>query len=153
MEERRLSMEYLEIGRRLIEEKPELEWLRESDVQIAFLASSAARKSRGRPRLGECERVPAKYRWAVPFDYSITIFEPNAQGMDDRQMEALVFHELLHIAEGGRGVRPHDREEFDAVIDGYGLDWYERGGGRAGRGRRRAREPTAGAGSDMTQGR
>ena len=56
----------------------------------------------------------------------ITVFEPNCVGMTEKQMEILIYHELLHIKideDGNHSVRPHDLEDFRVIIDEYGVDW------------------------------
>lgn len=42
-------------------------------------------------------------------------------------MEALIYHELLHIGIDGEkySVIPHDLEDFKAVIDRYGAHWSD----------------------------
>lgn len=45
---RKISEEYTEIGNELIQMMPELKELKESDVQIIFLASDAEKKSGGK---------------------------------------------------------------------------------------------------------
>jgi hypothetical protein len=54
---------------------------------------------------------------------------PNVDGMTERQLEILMYHELLHVGmtEDGEDVKyivnPHDVEEFRTIIDKYGIDW------------------------------
>lgn len=50
--------------------------------------------------------------------------------MTEKQLEILLFHELLHIGiepadDGGENysIIPHDMEDFKIVIDKYGTDW------------------------------
>lgn len=129
-ETRTLSERYAEMGQRLIDTEPALACIRDNCVTIVYLASDAARKSHGRATLGTCELVPAKWKWGVPADYAITVYEPNCQGMTNDQLSTLLFHELLHIdidrdkdgAEVYR-IRPHDLEDFRAIVDRFGADW------------------------------
>lgn len=129
MDERRISEEYTEIGKRVIEKMPELSHLRNADVQIMFLAGDCRKKSGGHPVLGQCERVPEKYRWCVPCDFTVTVFEPNVRELSGEQLEILLFHELLHIGiRNGKFVLiPHDCEDFMAVLNKYGADWASPG--------------------------
>lgn len=127
MDSRRISEEYTEIGRQLIEEMPELQELKLADVQIVYLASEHTKKSGGKLVFGQCEKIPEKYKWGIPCDFTITIFEPNIVGFNDEQLKILIFHELLHIGieEDKFVIRPHDLEDFKVIIQKYGIDWSE----------------------------
>ena len=130
MEQRSENARMREIAERLIATEPLLAHLRGSSVLIGYLVSDKERTSRGRTVYGECEKVPDKYRWAVPYDFTVTVYWPNASRFDDRRMEALLIHELLHIGievdgnEERYSIVPHDVEDFRAIIDRYGLDWH-----------------------------
>ena len=76
MDYRRISDEYTEIGHELINTMPELAELKNADVQIIFLASEHVKKHGGNIVFGQCEKVPDKYKWGIPCDFTITIFEP-----------------------------------------------------------------------------
>lgn len=132
-ETRTISERYAEIGAELIREEPTLARLRDSEATVLYLSSDYARRSKGKETLGECERVPAKWRWAVPCDFTVTVYEPNVQGFSDEQLRALVHHELMHVGveldKDGQETyftRPHDIDEFQAIAKLYGLDWAER---------------------------
>lgn len=131
METRRLSDEYAEIAMDLIRTEPELEYIRESNVEILFLASDLEKKSKKRVIFGECEKVPDKWKWSVPCDFTITIFEPNVERFTDDQIRILLFHELLHVGIEVDGneekyyAAPHDIEDFRTILDRYGMEWNE----------------------------
>lgn len=129
-ETRRISQEYTEIAARLIEGDEALADVRYSDVQIIYLASDKEKTSRGRVVYGECERVADKNRWAIPADFTITIYEPNCAGLDDEHVSRVLLHELLHVGIGydrdGNevySVTPHDLEDFRECVDRWGVDW------------------------------
>lgn len=119
------SSGYREIAERVIREHQELEWLR--SVRIDFVESDKEKKSRGRMVFGECHLVKELHKLYIPWDFIVVIYAPNAALLSERQKEILIYHELLHvdISEDGetRKIRPHDVEDFRAVIDRYGLDW------------------------------
>ena len=76
----------------------------------------------------DCRKVPTYWRTFVPYDFLITIYEPNCAGMDIDQLRILLMHELLHI--GVREddplktfVRDHDLTDFRCIVDEYGRDW------------------------------
>ena len=129
MELRKISEEYAEIGASLIATDPLLEDIRESEVTIVYLASDQEKTKSGKEVFGECEKVPDKYKWAVPCDFTITIFEPNVERFSKEQLEILILHELLHVGIEKDGneetyyIRPHDIEDFREIIDRYGMDW------------------------------
>lgn len=127
---RTISERYAEIGARLVAEEPALAHIRESGATIVYLSSTARKVAGGRPVLGQCERVPEKYLWAVPCDFTVTVFEPNVEGFTDEQLRILVFHELLHVGidvdeDGAERYRvvPHDLEDFKEVVRRFGADW------------------------------
>ena len=129
-ETRRLSEHYSEIGNRLIREDDAFDAIRGSDATIVFLASDYPKKSHGRPICGMCEIVPDKWKWAVPADYAVTVYEPNVQGFTDEQLEILLTHELMHVwidcdkdGEPVYRIAAHDLEDFRAIISRYGVDW------------------------------
>lgn len=129
METRYQSEEYSQIGMELIGTEPSLKHIADSDATIVFLASDSERTRKGRPIYGECEKVPAKYRWAVPCDFTITVYEPNVERFTDEQKRILLLHELMHVGieVDGHEERyytvPHDIEEFFEVIERYGMGW------------------------------
>jgi len=129
MESRIPSDEIRQIAEDLIEQMPELEYIKNSSANIAYLMSDAEKKSGGKLVLGTCERVASKWFWIVPYEYLITLYLPNVERLNDEQMRALVLHELLHIdieVDGNEEeyrIRPHDFEDFMIVINRFGLDW------------------------------
>ena len=130
METREKSALFEEMAQELINTAPELAYIKNSQVRIIYLVSNQAKKSGSKIVHGECEKIPAKYRWAIPADFSITLFAPNNEHMNDRQLEILLFHELLHVgiepADNGEesySIVPHDLEDFKVVIDKFGTDW------------------------------
>lgn len=79
--------------------------------------------------LGQCEKVAEKYKWGIPCDFTITIFEPNIVGFTEEQIKILLFHELLHVGYDPEGerlyVKPHDLEDFKLIINEFGTDWAQ----------------------------
>jgi len=129
MDRRIISDDYTEIGHELIETEPELNELKESGLTIIFLASEDEKKKAGKLIFGQCEKVSEKYKWGIPCDFTITVFEPNVEDFTDDQIRILLFHELLHIGfnenSGEPYVKPHDLEDFKVIIDRYGTHWSE----------------------------
>lgn len=130
MENRSINEEYSQIAHDLIENEPILNDIKESEVTILYLSSDYEKKSKGKIVCGECEKIPDKYKWSIPADFTITIYEPNVIGFTDEQMKILILHELLHVGikftdngDESYFIKPHDIEDFRQIIDKYGLDW------------------------------
>ena len=130
MEQREKSEYFEKMAEALIDTTPELAYIKNSQVKIVYLVSNQAKKSGNKVTHGECEKIPAKYRWAIPADFTITLFAPNNAHMSEHQLEILLFHELLHIGieqnpDGSETYNtiPHDLEDFKTIIDKYGTDW------------------------------
>ena len=128
-ETRYINDEYTQIGEDVIEEYDELSYLRGGDVQIVFLSSDAEKKKGSHKVFGLCEKVPEKYKWAIPCEFTITIFDQNISDFSDEQLRVLIFHELLHIGIDGDRlyIREHDLEDFKEIIDRFGTHWSEPG--------------------------
>lgn len=131
MEHRQINDNFKAIGEDLINTEPELRYIKDSRVRIIYLESDSTKKS-GTDTVvhGECEKIAAKNKWAIPADFTITLFVKNNVGMREDQIRTLIFHELLHIgitpgADGDEiySVRDHDLEDFKVIIDRYGTDW------------------------------
>ena len=132
MDIREQNQEYAEIGEKLIQNEPIFEHIKESEATIGYLSSSHAKTNKGKKVLGQCERIQDKYKWAIPCDFTITLFEPNLEGLTEEQIEIVIFHELLHVGIERLGdgtelysILPHDLEDFKEVIDRYGTEWAD----------------------------
>jgi hypothetical protein len=129
MDLRHISEEYSNIGNELIQTEDALSDIRNSEVSIVYLGSEQEKKSQGRLIFGQCEKVPDRYKWAVPCDFTITVFEPNTERFTDEQLRILILHELMHIGIEFDGneekyfVRPHDIEDFQEILERFGMDW------------------------------
>lgn len=130
MDNRIIREEYAELAAKIIEEEDSLTDIANSKATIIYLGSDNPKTSKGKAVCGECEKVQDKNKWAIPADYTITVFEPNCIGFTEEQMRILLFHELLHIKidfeEDGSekySTRPHDYEDFKEIIDRFGTDW------------------------------
>lgn len=129
---RTLNERYAQIGAELIETEEELADIKASGVTIVYLSSEHAPKKDGGDKVikGRCEKVADKFKWGIPADYMITVFEPNCEGMTEEQIRILLFHELLHIDidmdDSGNEqykLKGHDLEDFKYIIDRFGTDW------------------------------
>lgn len=124
---RTINVDYQKIANELIATRPELEDIKNSDVTIICLASDQEKKSNGKLIFGQTEKIADKYKWGIPCDFTITIFDPNVAYWTADQMKILMLHELLHVGVDGDRlyIRPHDLEDFKSIIAEYGVDWAE----------------------------
>ena len=119
MDNRVIREEYAQLAAKIIEEEPLLTDIANSHATIIYLGSDNPKTAKGKTVCGEAEKVQDKNKWAIPADFTITVFEPNTAGFTEEQMRILLFHELLHIGieftEDGQekySIRPHDYEDF-----------------------------------------
>lgn len=130
MDTRTQSTEYAEIGAKLIAEEPSLIDIKNSQATIVYLTSEHAKTDKGRKVCAQCEKVPEKYKWSIPADYTITVFLPNVEGFTDEQKKILILHELMHIDitfddnnSESYAIKGHDFEDFKEIIDRFGTEW------------------------------
>ena len=130
MDNRTINEHYAEIGMDLIHTEDALIDIANSQATIIYLSSEHKKVASGKKVLGQCEKVADKYKWGIPCDFTITVFEPNVEGMTEEQLRMLIFHELLHVgieynADGTEtySIKPHDLEDFKLIIDRFGTDW------------------------------
>ena len=138
MDSRRISEVYEKIGTDLIETEESLAKIRESNVKIIYLVSGHKKVSSGQVVFGQCEKIAEKYKWGIPCDFTVTIFESNVidARFTDEQIRALIHQELLHIGieqeqtllgtEESYSIVPHDLADFRLILEKYGVNWNKR---------------------------
>lgn len=128
-----LSDEYRELAYAVIDAVPELWTIKQADIRVGFIKSFKEKHDGSNHVLGQCIKVPEIYVELLSLDFLIVIYEPNVVGLTTNQKKVLLWHELKHI-----GIRdtdgepmyitvPHDREEFDSIINRVGMYWSELG--------------------------
>ena len=131
MDNRSINKEYAEIAAEIIKTEPSLRDIRDSEVTIIYLSSEHEKKENGKIVGAQCEKIPQKYKWAIPCDFTITVFEPNVERFTEEQMRILLFHELLHVGIDRDGneetyrIIPHDVEDFKEILERYGIGWSD----------------------------
>lgn len=130
MDSRSINEHYAEIGQELIQTEDALLNIRNSEATIIYLSSTHKKLEKGKVIYAQCEKISEKYKWGIPCDFTITVFEPNIENFTEDQLKILIFHELLHVGIefNGNGTEsysclPHDLEDFKLIIDRYGTDW------------------------------
>jgi len=94
-----------------------------SEVNIGFLFRSEPSYSKGKPVWGQCAKVSDKLRPFLASDFIIWLAEDEYARLDDTRRDALIDHQLCHIAvndNGGWRLRAHDVEEFNVILERYG---------------------------------
>lgn len=138
METRIINPNYSRVAEELIASEPELAYIKNSQVRIAYLESDASKKAdKEKLVLGECEKVAPKNQWAIAYDFTITLYRNNLVGLTEEQIRIVMFHELLHVCiektEDGYenySVRKHDLEDFKVIIDRFGTEWAKKAGAK-----------------------
>jgi len=120
------SAEYRNLAKHVIKTHADLQWIRQAKVRIGYCASDNEKTKADQLIFADCRKVPDLYKAFIPYDFIICVYEPNAILLDEKQKEILMYHELLHVGLDPSGklyVVPHDVEDFNVIIEKYGLHW------------------------------
>lgn len=127
------STEYKKMGEMLIKKIPELSWIKDYKVKIAYLESTEKKKHNRGVVYADCRKVDLWMQVFCKYDFVITVYVDNCMGLTEEQMQIVMWHELLHVGlDGGTLnpiyiVNPHDIEDFRSITDRFGTDWNEPG--------------------------
>lgn len=91
---------------------------------VTYLWKREGGKSRGARRMGVCQKPSGLLKHTSEADFIIWLAADHCQGWHAHQVEALLFHELLHAGVSDKGkpiLYPHDFEGFAAEIAEYGI--------------------------------
>lgn len=104
-----------------------------NSLSVVYLWKKQGGKSKGRVVYGKCSKPSGLLKHFAETQFVIWLAADHcrAAGFDDRQLEALLFHEMLHtgLSEvdentgrgGGPTLVPHELEVFRAEVEIYGL--------------------------------
>lgn len=130
MESRWINEQYAQIAQDLIDTEDVLADIANSHATIVYLSSDHAPKTKDTVKQAVCEKVADKNKWAIPADFTITVYEPNIVGFSEEQLKILLFHELLHVGIEFKEdnsetyyCKEHDYQDFKIIIDRFGTDW------------------------------
>lgn len=116
-----------DLAQKCMETFSDLAHLDNPDCRIAYQFSNQEKESRNRIVYADVEKVKDKIKAFMRYDFLVTFYEPNCEGLDEEHMLRLMYHELKHIgfeaATDKFWIIPHDVEDFRDVIDRWGLDW------------------------------
>lgn len=125
--------EYEKIASEVIDSIEELHFIKELEIKVGYVKSYEEKMNKGNAVMADCRKVKEIYQCFIPFDFIITVYEPNVSFLKDNQMKALLWHELKHIGINEMTlaltyrVVPHDIEDFYSIIDRLGTRWDEPG--------------------------
>lgn len=94
------------------------------DAKMGFIFQDEASIRFGKQVLGTAQKISDKQRAAgLDMDYLITIALDVWKSLSLTQKKALIDHELCHCdyAYGEAKMRGHDIEEFNCIVERYGL--------------------------------
>ena len=125
--------EYESLAAAVIEAIEELHFIKELEIKIGYVKSYEEKTSKGRVTMADCRLVKPIYQCFIPYDFIITIYEPNVLELSENQMKALMWHELRHVGINemtlapAYRVVPHEVEDFYSIIERLGMRWSESG--------------------------
>lgn len=117
-----------EIVRTLVGRYEEISWLCDYTVRVLWKAEAPAAGS-GKETAGKCKLLSGELRYFVDADWLIWVAADHAFALEytQRDIEALLFHELLHCTLKGKpgeerpAVKGHDVETFFDEMRRFGL--------------------------------
>lgn len=130
-----LTNRYDNVIDKLLREEPTLQHINDYGISFGILEKDAGKTVNGKTVFADCSKMPDKYKPFAPYDFLITIYMKSVEKFTDRQMEILLFHEMLHIGvdeiKNDEGlimdwklcINGHDLSDFKEIIDRFGTDW------------------------------
>lgn len=114
-----------ELGEKIIATVEGMEYIDAFGINVGYVRSYQRKTEKGKIILGDCRKVNKAYGAFLPFDFIITIYDPNVRHLSENQLKVLMLHELKHIGVGPKGFRieEHDIEDFKDICRRFGLDW------------------------------
>ncbi len=131
IEDAEYSEEYEKLSNKVIDAVAELQYIRDYDIKIGYVKSYEEKVKDGRIIYADCRKVNAIYQCFAPYDFIITIYEPNAMLLTMNQIKVLLWHELRHVGINERTLKTeykvmlHEVEDFHSIIDRFGTRWNE----------------------------
>lgn len=126
----KLTEEYNSILEQLLANEADLQYITENEVAVGIVSSEKEKKKGGNLVYADCRKVPDIYSLFAPYNFIITVYEPNCMHLSPDQMKVLLFHELLHVGaerteedEVKMFLKAHDFEDFKIIVERFGANW------------------------------
>lgn len=132
-EDAEISPAYEELAEKVIDAVSELHFIRELEIKVGYVLSYERKIKKGHLIYADCRKVDVVYQCYIPYDFLITVYEPNIQDFTREQLQVLMWHELKHIGINERTLQltyqlmPHEVEDFHSILDRMGTRWSEPG--------------------------
>lgn len=122
-----VSQEYEELANQIIEKFDHLHFIKDNEISVGYVISYENKTKGKKYVFGKCEKVSKENKAYLPFDFIITMYEPNVSMLDDNQKKIVMLHELQHIEIGSKGlkIRDHDIEDFSNIVKAFGYNWND----------------------------
>lgn len=117
-----------ELGEKLIKSNKDFEKL--TNLSICYLVSDKKKAKGLKVVFADTEKVSEKWRLLSGYDFLITFYaDAMDSGLSEKAMELLMTHELMHVGydpdKDQKFIRPHDVDDFRALIEANGFDWID----------------------------
>lgn len=122
---------YEDIANEIIMNDTSFRYIPECGVTFCICSCDKKKVSNNKVTYADCRKIPDVYKWCIPYDFQITVYEPNAINLDQEQLKVLIYHELMHIGaeikDGQKklSIRPHDIQDFAYILEKYGIHWNQ----------------------------
>lgn len=118
-----------ELGETIINRFPPFSFIKEFNIKIGYVRAYENKSSKGRAVFADCRKITSSYQAYLPYDFLITFYDPCVATLTTNQKKLVMYHELRHIemTPKGFGVRPHDIEDFEEILQSFGLKWNDFG--------------------------
>ncbi len=114
-----------ELGETIINRFPQFIFIKEFNIKIGYVRAYENKSAKGRAVFADCRKITSSYQAYLPYDFLITFYDPCVAILTTNQKKLVMYHELRHIemTQKGFGVRPHDIEDFEEILQSFGLKW------------------------------
>lgn len=118
------NMWYQPIAHKLTEKFPELKHIKAG--KILFIEDMDwVKPDNNKPQYrAKVKKAPKEFSSMTGYDFILETRHFYIENMQQEQVIALIYHELLHIDTDG-SLRPHDIEDWSQLIATFGADWAE----------------------------
>jgi predicted metallopeptidase len=115
------------LANKIIDKFDRFTFIRDLDISVGYVMSTEKKMKSRNFVYGQCEKISKELKAYLPFDFVITIYEPNYDTLSENQQKVVMLHELQHIEMGDRGlkIREHDIQDFSNILYKHGINWND----------------------------